>query len=195
MKKLVKGLRLNDDNRKLVARSIADSKLGNALKQADKDQRGATTHVQNALIADCVIEANRKTVLAIEGLMPTVEEIVLQQGSFETSRIAIPFSTEVLVPWAHFTPYGRGCISYEAMQILRADEEGFGNLLKQAEFYTGVKDQEANMLKKMVQYLRGFTSPQKLLDANPEFEQFLPEDMWEEKEATESVSISDILAA
>lgn len=195
MKKLVKGVRLNDDNRRIIARAVVDSRIGKEIEKAKGFQEDLALDIQGLLVEKLVTPENVESVLDAKGIMPTVSTIVFEVGGIDTPRLDLPFANEVQVPWAFFEPYGKGAISETGMEVLKEDDEVFQDLTDRATFYRDTMKNDREMMSKMMTFLRGFTSPPKLLEANPNLEDFLPNEMWEETEAVESVSLDDILAA
>ncbi len=188
MKKLKKGLRLNEQNRKEITQAIVLERMGAELEDLTNHQSDVTTFVERALM-DRLTEQQELEVVDLttipDGVMPTVKRHYLGDGYAHPDKL-VDFSHEIPVPFCFYqqTNIDRWAFKFtpEQLEVLEAYA---------AKRYD-VRTRETEMRQATMTFLNGFTSPQKLLDAAPDFEKYLPADMYGEEEA-ERVTLDDIL--
>ena len=184
---LKKGLRLNEVNRKEIVELIIAERMGAELKELDGYRKNITEYVERSLIDRLSKEQGLELVdlsTIPAGVMPTLKRIYLGDG-FARPEQLVDFDRPVRVP-AIF--YGQGALSWEFK--FTADE--LAELNEFAALRFDIEGRAKTMKSTMMTFLNGFTSPQKLLDAAPDFEPFLPKDMFEE-EAAPQVTLADVL--
>lgn len=188
-KVMKKGLRLNEVNRKQIIAAVVNEKMGAELAELEFYRTDITLYVERALM-ERLSQAQELPMLDLtevpRGVMPEIKRHYLGDG-FADRKNLIEFSEPVRVP---FQFYGQGSI---ASWEFKFNEEQTNTLRTYADKACDVEGRAKEMRQTMMTFLNGFTSPQKLLAAAPDFEKYLPEDMYGEEDAEERVSLDDLL--
>lgn len=188
-KALKKGLRLNEVNRKQIIAAIIAEKMGAELEALESYRAETTIYVERALV-DRLSEEQGLEKLDLtqvpEGVMPTIKRLYLGEGYAQRENL-VEFSKPVGVPNQFFS--GGGIAHWE----FKFTDEQTDVLRQFADKACDVEGRAKEMREAMMTFLNGFTSPQKLLNAAPDFEQYLPEDMYGDDDVEERVSLDDIL--
>lgn len=189
-KALRKGLRLNEQNRKAIIAQVVNEKMGDELEALESYRDEITVYVERALMDRLT---DRQELPAVDlttipaGVMPEIKRIYLGEG-FANREDLVEFAEPVRVPHEF---YAQGSLNTYDFKFT---EEQNMTLRQYADKAFDVESRAKEMRTTMMTFLNGFTSPQKLLIAAPEFEKYLDPEMYDDEAATEQVSLDDILS-
>ena len=184
MATLKKGLRLNETNRKEIVEQIIQERLGKALRAMEKRRTAMVTTVKTALfnaLGKSEIDVSQIPV----GVMPTIVRHYLGDGYAVQDKL-LDFKCEVPVP---FSLYSQGIDTWK----FKFKAETLAELETFAADDCNLRSERKALFDKLMTHLGGYTSPQKLIASVPDFEQYLPEDMYDEGAEAEQQSLADIL--
>lgn len=188
MQQLKKGLRLNDQNRKQIVDAIIRERLGTKLDNMEDRRTDICTVVESALFAAAKMPEEIDVSSIPLSVLPTTKRHYLQDG-YAVPEYLLDFKREIRVP---FKFYSQGSIDRWEFKF---NKDELAILEAFAADDCQLRNERKDLFEKLMTHLNGFTSPQKLIVSSPDFEQYLPADMYDEEAAQEQTSLDDILAA
>jgi hypothetical protein len=188
MKKLKSGFRFNHELRVALAHTIASTKAGTTASDLEELHAEVSKDIIESYWKASELNTNFKTFSSgnyLNGEFPVVKVLNINSDGVRQQILidaaAIPFSV-------YMDQYAAYAELVDDLTKAMADEFIKKNATHQ-ESFTHAKE-------KLLTFMKDYTSPAKLLEVAPDFEQYFPDSYFEKVEAVApATSIDDLLAA